>query len=126
MTGAQLVFLGAIVVAAWVGAYVVLRHRRNRSKRLLGDLLEAYFDGRTAPELVGSRARQIAGARFLASADFFALAHAAFQHAADAKLVQKGYSREDERKLLSLSAALAKEFGLPERNRIEGWRAGRE
>ncbi len=126
MTGAQLVFLAAIVVAALVCAHVVSRHRRNRMKRLVGDLLEAYFDGRTAPHLVASRAREIASARFLASADFFALAHAAFQHAADAKLAQKRYSREDERKLLSLSAALANEFGLPERNLIEGWRAGRE
>jgi hypothetical protein len=126
MSGVRLVSLATIVVVAFVCVYVVSRHRRNRTKRLIGDLLEGYFDGRITPDLVANRARQIASAGFLGSANFLALAHAAFQHAADAKLTQKGYSHEDERKLLSLSATLVNEFGLPERNRIEGWRAGRE
>jgi len=35
-------------------------------------------------------------------------------------------STADERRLLTSLADLKNEFGLPDRYRIEGWRAGRE
>ena len=124
MSGAGIVLVTAIVVAALLCLYVVWRQRRNRTKRLIGDLLKEYFEGRMAVEHVGQRGREVTSHRFLGGPEFFALAHAAFQHAADAKLAQ-GYSREAEERLLSLLAALKNEFGLPERYRIEGWRAGR-
>jgi hypothetical protein len=125
MSGAKIVFIAAIAIAFLLCAFVVWRQRRSRAKRLIGELLKGYFDGRMAVDQVGRRAREITSRRFLGGPEFFALAHVAFQQAADAKLAQ-GYSREVERSLLSLSAALANEFGLPERYRIEGWRTGRE
>jgi hypothetical protein len=125
MTSAGMVFGAAIIVAAALPLYVVWRHRRTRAKRLIGELLKGYFEGLMTVEQVGRRAREITSRRFLGGAEFHALAHAAFQQAADTKLTQ-GYSREVEHRLLSLSAALKTEFGLPERYRIEGWRAGRE
>ena len=124
MSGAGIVFFTAIV-AALLCLCVIWRRRRNQTKRLIGDLLNEYFEGRMAVEHVGQRGRELTSQRFLGSSEFFALAHAAFQHAADAKLAQ-GHSREAEKRLLSLLAALKNEFGLPERYRIEGWRAGRE
>jgi hypothetical protein len=125
MSGAGIVFVAAIVVAALLCLDVVRRQRRNRTKRLIGELLKGYFEGQTPVEHVGQRAREITSRRFLGGAEFLALTHAAFQQAADAKLAQR-YSREVERTLLDLFAALKSEFGLPERYRIEGWRAGRE
>jgi hypothetical protein len=122
MTGTRIVFIGAVGVAVLLCLYFVWRHRRNRTKRLIGELLKGYFEGRMA---VGQRARETASRRFLGGPEFFALTHAAFQQAADEKLAQ-GYSREVEQRLLSLLAALNSEFGLPDRYRIEGWRAGRE
>jgi hypothetical protein len=120
------VFVAAIVVVGAFSAHLVWRIRRNHIRRLIGELLQGYFEGRMSADQAGRRAREITGPGFLGGGEFFALAHSAFQRAADAKLKQKEYSTEDERELLSLSAALAKEFGLPERYRIEGWRAGRE
>jgi hypothetical protein len=125
MSGAGIVFIAAIVAAALICIFVVRRHRRNRAKRMMGELLKGYFEGRMTVEHLGQRAREITSRRFLGGPEFFALTHAAFQQAADAKLAQ-GYSREVEHRLLSLSSALKSEFGLPERYRIEGWRAGRE
>jgi len=126
MSDPRIVLVTAIVVVGALCAYLVWRTRRNRMRRLIGELLQGYFDGRMSADQVGRRAREITGPGFLGGGEFFALTHSAFQHAADAKLKQKEYSSEDERELLTLSAALAKEFGLPQRNRIEGWRAGRE
>jgi hypothetical protein len=125
MSGATIVFIAAFVIAILLCAFVVWRHRRNRAKRLIGELLKGYFNGRMTVDQVGRRAREITSRRFLGGPEFFALAHVAFQQAADGTLAQ-GYSREVERRLLSLSAALANEFGLPDRYRTEGWRAGRE
>lgn len=97
-----------------------------RTKRLIGELLQGYFDGRMAADQLCRRSREIASPGFLSSSKFHALTRAAFQSAANVELAQQGDLREDEQKLLSLSAALTREFGLPERYRIEGWRAGRE
>jgi len=125
MGGARIVLVTALVAAVLLCLCVIWRRRRNRTKRLIGDLLKEYFEGRMAIEHVGQRGRKVTSHRFLGGPEFFALTHAAFQHGADAKLAQ-GYSREVEQRLLSLLAALKSEFGLPERYRIEGWRAGRE
>jgi len=125
MSVTEIVLVTAIVVAALLFLYFVWRRSRNNTKRLIGDLLKDYFEGKMAIEHVGQQGRKVTSQRFLGSSEVFALAHAAFQRAADAKLAQ-GYSREAEKRLLSLLAALKNEFGLPERYLIEGWRAGRE
>jgi hypothetical protein len=123
MTRTEIVFVAAVVAAALLCLY--WQHHRNRMKRLIGELLKSYFEERMAVEHVGQRAREITSRRFLGGPEFFALTHAAFQQAADAKLAQ-GFSYEIEQRLMHLSAALNSEFGLPDRYRIEGWRAGRE
>ena len=63
---------------------------------------------------------------FIQSTEFYSLVIAAFQRAVDANLEHRPHSRDDERKLLSLLAALKNEFGLTDRYQIEAWRAGRE
>ncbi len=126
MSGAAIGIGAAIAVAVALSIYLAWRRRRMRTKRLVGELLQGYFDGRMAADQLGRRLREIASPGFLSSSEFHALTHAAFQGAATTRLAEQGYSREDEQKLLSLSAALTREFGLPERYRIEGWRAGRE
>jgi hypothetical protein len=125
MSGAGIVLVAAIVVAALLFFYVVWRQRRKRTKRLIGELLNGYFEGRMAVEHVGQQARKITSRRFLGGSECLALTHAAFQQAADAKFTQ-GYSLEVEQRLLNLLAKLKSEFGLPERYLTEGWRAGRE
>jgi hypothetical protein len=125
MSGVRIVFVAAIIVAALLCLYVVWWQRRNHTKRLIGALLEGYFDGRISVEDVGRRAREITSRRFLGGPEILALTHAAFQRAADTTLTQN-YSLEVEQRLLSLLAALKNEFGLPERYLTEGWRAGRE
>ena len=125
MSDARIVFVAAIVVAALLCLYVVWRHRRNRRKRLIGQLLKDCFEGRVAVEHVGPRALEITARRFLGGPEFFAMTHSAFQQAAEAKLAG-GYSLEVEQRLLRLLAALKSEFGLPDRYLSEGWRAGRE
>jgi hypothetical protein len=125
MTRTDIGFVAAVVAAALLCLYAAWRHRRNRMRRLIGELLKSYFEGRIAVEHIGQRARDITSRRFLGGPEFFALTHAAFQQAAEAKL-GPGFSLEIEQRLMGLSAALNSEFGLPDRYRIEGWRAGRE
>ena len=55
-----------------------------------------------------------------------ALVQAAFHRAAEAKLVGRPHSLEIEKQLLTALADVKSEFGLPDRYRSEGWRAGRE
>jgi hypothetical protein len=74
---------------------------------------------------LGQCARKIASRHLTGTSEFYSLAIAAFQSAVDAKLAHL-HSEEDERKLLSLLAALKNEFGLTDRYQIEGWRAVRE
>jgi hypothetical protein len=114
MSGAVVVFVAAVVVAALLCLYLVRWRRRKHTTRLIGELLEGYFDGRTSVEQVGQRAREISSHRFLGGPEVFALTHAAFQRAADATLAQS-YSLEAEQRLLSLFAALKNEFGQTER-----------
>ena len=52
-------------------------------------------------------------------AELYSLVIAAFQSAVDARLGHKALSEQDEKKLLSLLAALKKEFGLTDFYRIK-------
>ena len=117
---------GAILIAIFLSIYLAYRRRLARTKRLMTELLNRYFDGDLPADQVGQRAGEIASRRFLRSAEFYSLAISAFQRAADAKLAHQAHSIEDENNLLRLLAALKREFGLTDRYQIEGWRAGRE
>jgi hypothetical protein len=117
---------GAIFIIALICLYLAYRHRRLRAKRLTGDLLNGYFQSAIPPDQLGQRTREIASRQFIASNEFYSLVTAAFQSAAAAKLGQQTHSVEEERTLLKLLADLKTEFGLTDRYRIEGWRAGRE
>ncbi|HEY1941269.1 MAG TPA: hypothetical protein VGH40_04025 [Roseiarcus sp.] len=117
---------GAILLAIFLGIYFTYRRSLTRTKRLLAGLLNRYFDGDLPADQVGQRAGEIASAHFLRSGEFYSLAVAAFQSAADAKLTRRSHSVEDESTLLRLFAALKREFGLTDRYQSEGWRAGRE
>jgi hypothetical protein len=55
-----------------------------------------------------------------------ALVQATFQRRAEEKLAGKAHSLQIERQLLRALADVKTEFGLPDRFRGEGWRAGRE
>ena len=118
---------GALLAGIVIFIYLAYRHRRTRAKRLmLMDLLKRYFQGGVPADQLGPRSREIASRHFLQSSEFYSLAVAAFQGAADAELVSERHSKEGERKLLGLLAALKNEFGLPDRYQIEAWRPGRE
>jgi hypothetical protein len=119
-----------LVVAAALAAVMIIfffagRLRRTRAKGPMIELLNAYFRGEAPLDQVARRARDV-GARYAGSDEFQSLAVAAFQSAVEAKLVDKAHSLKDESRLLHLLAALRTEFGLPERYKSEGWRAGRE
>jgi hypothetical protein len=65
------------------------------------------------------------GRRLTGGNEFFTEAVTAFHHAVNARL-PPNHNVLDEAKLLGQFAALKTEFGLTDRYRIEGWRAGRE
>ena len=117
---------GAILIAIFLSIYRAYRRRLVRTKGLMTELLNRYFDGDLPAGQVGQRAGEIASRRFLHGAEFHSLAISAFQRAAAAKLAHQAHSIEDESNLLRLLAALKREFGLTDRYQIEGWRAGRE
>src|ERR1700739_1475841 len=117
---------GAILIALFLSIYFTYRRSLIRTKRLLTELLNRYFDGALPADQVGQRAAEIASGHFLRSTGFYSLAVAAFQSAADTKLARRAHSVEDESTLLRLFAALKREFGLTDRYQSEGWRAGRE
>jgi len=118
---------GVLLVGILISIYFAYRRRRRRTKRvLIMDLLKQYFEGGMPTKQLGQRTREIASHRFTQSAEFFSLAIAAFQGAVDAKREHQPHSEEDERKLLSLLAAVKKEFGLTDLYQIEAWRPGRE
>ena len=116
----------AIVAAVLVLAYVVRGLRLRQTKRRVGEFLAAYFNGDVPLDQFAQRAREVASRSFMGSPECQALVQAAFQRAAEAKLAGKTHSLEAESKLLTALAAVRSEFGLPERYRNEGWRAGRE
>jgi hypothetical protein len=116
-----------LLAAILLFIYLAYRHRRQRAKRVkMMDLLRQYFDGDVPAAQLRPRARDIASRHFMQSQEFYSLAIAAFQGAADARLAPERHSNEDERELLGRLAALKIEFGLTDRYQIEGWRAGRE
>ena len=117
---------GAILVVVLIYVFFAYRRRRLRAKGvMILELLKEYFgDGMTSSEL-GRRMREIASRRFCGTSTFYGLTVAAFQSAVNAKLAHQD-SEEDERKLMTMLAAAKREFGLADRNQIEGWRAGRE
>jgi len=118
---------GACLIGLLLWLCIVYLRRRLRAKRLLlMTLFNGYFQGNVTADQLGRRAREIVSRRFTGSSEFYAIAIAAFQSATDATLTNRPPSVADERKLLSLLAALKTEFGLTDRYQIEAWRAGRE
>ncbi len=116
----------ALVVALLVAAYLIRRFRLRKTKRRMAEFLTGYFNGDLPPGELAERARDIAGWRFMGSPECQALVQAAFQRCAEAKLAGKAHSLEIEKQLLTALAEVKSEFGLPDRYRSEGWRAGRE
>lgn len=116
----------ALVAALLIVAYFVRRLRLRQTERRMGELLAGYFNGDLPLDQLAQRARDVASRGFMGSPKCQALVQAAFQRAAEAKLVGKAYSLEVEKKLLTALAAVRSEFGLPERYQSEGWKAGRE
>ena len=118
--------VAALVAAAVIVAYVVRRVRLRETRRRMGEYLAGYFSGDLPLDQLARRAHEVASRRFIGSPECQAVVQAAFQHAAEAKLVGKAHTQEVEKKLLTALAAVRSEFGLPERYKNEGWRAGRE
>jgi len=113
---------GVAVAGIFVWAVFAYYRRLRRTERLqIAELLKQYFQRSISIDELDRRIRRIAGSHFMQGAAFYSLAFAAFQHAVDAKL-----EPTDEGKLLVMFAALRNKFGLTERYKIEGWRAGRE
>jgi len=115
----------AVCATAVVIGFLAHRHRQDRHRRLIQDPLDAYFAGEMEIGQLGLRARETVGRRFLGGNEFFAEAVAAFQRAVDAARAKKRPG-QDEDKLMRLLATLRNEFGLTERYKNEGWKAGRE
>ena len=114
-----------IGILLW-GCFVYLSRRlRAKQSRLMG-LFSEYFRGNVTVDQLGQRVRKIASRRFTGGPGFYAIAVAAFQNAAEATLANQPHSAADQKKLLSLLAAMKAEFGLTDRYQIQGWRAGRE
>jgi hypothetical protein len=117
---------GAVLALIFISVYFLYR-RRRRSKRLLVTvLLKRYFQGEVPADQLAKRTRKIIGRYFMPEGELYALVVAAFQGAVDASPADQAPSKEGERKLLGLLAALKRELGLADLYRIEGWRSGRE
>jgi hypothetical protein len=118
---------GAALVGIFISIYFARRRRARRTSRLLiMELLKRYFQGDMPADQLGKRTREIADHHFMQNEEFHSLAVAAFHRAVDADFTTQPESRDGERKLLGLFAALKYEFGLTDLYQIEGWRAGRE
>ena len=118
--------VATLIAALFVVAYVIRWFRLRAAKQRMGEFLASYFNGDLPLDQLAGRAREIAGRRFMGSPACQALVQAAFQRSAEAKLAGRAHSPEIERQLLNALADVKSEFGLPERYRSEGWRAGRE
>jgi hypothetical protein len=116
----------ALIAALLVAAYIIRWLRLRETKRRMGEFLTGYFNGDLPLDQLTRRTREVASRSFTGSRDCQALVQAAFQRSAEAKLAGKAYSLEIEKQLLAALADVRSEFGLPERYRSEGWRAGRE
>jgi hypothetical protein len=115
-----------LVVAAGIAVWLVRRRGQLRAQQKVRALLADYFNGDMSVEQLSRRSRDIASRRFLSSPEVQAIAWAAFQHAADAKSDALAHSGAEADRLMRALGELKKEFGLPDRYRNEGWRAGRE
>jgi hypothetical protein len=118
--------VATLVAALIVAAYIINRLRLRQTKQRMEQFLAEYFNGDLPLDQLARRAREVASRSFIGSRDCQALVQAAFQRSAEAKLASKTYSLEIEKQLLAALADVRSEFGLPERYRSEGWRAGRE
>jgi hypothetical protein len=116
----------ALIAALLVAAYIIRRFRLRETERRMAEFLAGYFNGGLPPGQLAERARDIASQRFMGSPECQALVQAAFQRAAEAKLARQAHSLEIEKQLLTALAEVKSEFGLPDRYRNEGWKAGRE
>ncbi len=105
-----------------------LVHRRGlfRARQLVLPLIQRYFRGDIPLVQLRQRLREAASRRFLQSAAFHSIVVAGFQNAAEARLANRPFSKEDEIDLLKLLAELKEDYGLTDRYQIEAWRAGRE
>ena len=115
-----------LIAALLVAAYLINWLRLRRTKQRMGECLARYFNGDLPLDQLARRAQEVANRRFMGSPECQALVQAAFQRSAEAKLAGKAHSLEIERQLLNALADVKSEFGLPDRYRSEGWRAGRE
>jgi hypothetical protein len=115
-----------LIAALLIAAYVIRGVRLRATKRRMEEFLAGYFNGDLPLDQFARRAREVASRSFLGSPECQALVQAAFQRSAEAKLAAKAHSLEIERKLLTALADVKTEFGLPDRYKGEGWRAGRE
>ena len=116
----------AFIAALLIAAYVFHRLRLRQSMRRTGEVLARYFNGELPLDQVARQAPEVSSRGFTGSPEFQALVQAAFQRAAEARLVPDKHSLDVERKLLTALAAVKTEFGLPDRYQNEGWKAGRE
>jgi len=118
---------GAVLVGILMSiCFAHYRRRRSAKRALIVELLKQYFQGDMPPDQLGKRTRETADRHFMGSAELYSLVIAAFQGTVDAMLARQAHSKEDEKKLLRLLAALKKEFGLTDRYQTEAWRPGRE
>jgi hypothetical protein len=118
---------GALLAAALLALYAGHLRRRHHLRRLLVvDLLRDYFKGDMPAPQLRLCTREIASRHFIGSDEFYALAVAAFQSAADSALAPQAHTKQTERKLLNAMASLKQEFGLTDRYQVEAWRPGRE
>ena len=108
----------AVLVAILISLYFVYQRSRRTRRRLVMESLDEYFEGDVPADQLGKHMREIAGRHFMRGTELYSLVIAAFQGAVDARLGHKT-SEQDEKKLLSLLAALKKEFGLTDFYRIE-------
>jgi hypothetical protein len=118
--------VAALVAALLVAAYIIHWLRLRQTKQRMKESLAEYFNGDLPLDQLARRAREVAGRSFIGGRDCQALVQAAFQRSAEARLAGKERSLEIEKQLLNALANVKSEFGLPDRYRSEGWRAGRE
>jgi len=109
-----------------IAAYVVRRLSVRKAERRMSEIVTAYFNGDLPLDELARRSRELASWSFIGGPQCQALVQAAFQRAAETKLAGAAASLDVEKKLMNALADLKSEFGLPERYKSEGWRAGRE
>ena len=118
--------VAALVLVFLIAAYVVRRLSVRKAERRMSEIVTAYFNGDLPLDELARRSRELASWSFIGGPQCQALVQAAFQRAAETKLAGAAASLDVEKKLLNALADLKSEFGLPERYKSEGWRAGRE